>query len=802
MVLFPPQHQQARHPFGVLVLSFAAGIWGQRWAGIPPGALIVAGGVLFLAAFRFRKYDVFFLLILLLFATMGMLRYAHWHKAHLQLPYLTHLPLQIDELVVTLRSVQAGKRWRAIGSLEEMRRNGSAIPMTGGALIYFPYRFTGDPAPGQRLLCKNVQLEPLPAPRNPGQFDYGAYLRDRGIAAQVHLRDAAQIRPASPARVFSPESVIFYPARKFLSHKLDAHFTPAAAGVLKALLLGVREDLPRDIREDFQNAGVMHVLAISGLHVGFVGWIIYWLLSFLPVYFKTRNWLTMGFLFAYMFLTGSNPPVVRATLMAALFFTALNLERRGALWNYLFAAAFLILLIQPQQLFWVGFQFSFAAVMAIVYFYPHLSGWFRPLFDRIDREETKVRLNRWVVAPFGVTLAAQIGTVPLGMYYFHKFSLISFFLNLIIIPFTGVIVMAGFAFLGLSLFSDLLAGWFAAGGEILLCGMTRLVQGAAGLPGAFFNITAFAWADIGVYLAVVLLVFRWNHPPARRWLTAASLALLMISGSRHLAVPPAFDLVLLDVGQGDAALIHTPQQKTVLIDAGPADADWSAAEWAIIPAMQHLNTARIHRLFISHPHLDHFGGVFRLLRYARVDTVYFPPLPVVAPPVDSLLQTLAAAGIPQRILRSGEVVSIDPETRVYVLGPFESHARYTVPSGKNVNNGSLVLLMKHRDQTLLFPGDAEAEAEAGLRSWGRVLRSDFLKVGHHGSETSSTPGLLSLVRPRFATISAGQWNRFGHPSPIVIRRLQTIRAEVFRTDRDRAIWLRIRNGEWERVFWE
>jgi len=195
------------------------------------------------------------------------------------------------------------------------------------------------------------------------------------------------------------------------------------------------------------------------------------------------------------------------------------------------------------------------------------------------------------------------------------------------------------------------------------------------------------------------------------------------------------------------------------------------------------------------------GGTFDLLRYIHVDSTYVPPTGFSYKWNDSLMHALKKKAIPYRVLRLGDRVIIDKETRAYVLGPGPEFSNTKDPSGQNLNNNSLVLLIRFRDQSLLFPGDAEREAENSLIPWENFLKSDFLKVGHHGSKTSTTDPFFSLVHPRYASISVGEGNHFGHPSENVIRRLRNNGSKVFRTDKDRAIWFQIRNNKWKRVQW-
>lgn len=797
----------AKMPFLPLCIAFTAGILAERFFSI--SLFFSAGAFSALAIFTviafFKKIlpgEKITWLFLLLFFLMGTIRLSLWKEKNLNLPYQTHLPLQADSVKISVISVEKGLRTRAVANLQELRSDSVSVKTAGKLLIYFPYQYRRAILPGQVLYLIDAGIDPLPEPRNPGQFDYDEFLRWRGIIAQCKIEDSLQVFLENSAPAFSLENRFFYPLRQRLVDKLEYHFPPSAAGFLKALLLGAREDLSSEVIEDFQKAGVMHVLAISGLHVGFVALIFYIALSFFPIYFKRRNILVIFLLICYMFLTGNSPPVVRATLMAAFYFLAINLERKGAVYNYLFAAAFIILLFQPQQLFWSGFQFSFAAVLSIVYFYGKLEPPAQKALESIGNEKWRHRLRTGIVVPLLISLAAQLGTVPLVMHYFHILSLVSFLLNIVVIPYIGIIVALGFLFLLLSFLSGVLAELLANFLSFLIGILIKLVSGAANLPGAYLNIPAFGALEIFIYLSLILLLFNLRKEALRRFLAISAAVLLAAWGIIRLLEQPALNLLVLDVGQGDSALLTTPAEKVILIDTGPANDYHSAADAAIIPAMQHLGIKTVNYLFISHPHLDHLGGTFRLLQYAALDSVFLPPAAGSYYWNDTLLQVLDRSAIPHRFLKTGDRVEIDPETRVYVLGPFPQLLETPVPKDDNLNNNSLVLLLKHRDHTVLFAGDAEAEAEIYLQLWREMLKSDFLKVGHHGSNTSTTEDFLAFISPQFASISSAENNKFGHPSPKVLRRLSAYGSEILRTDRQKAIWMRLKKGRWERVAWE
>ena len=795
-------------PFAPVALGVASGIALQHFLQLPATLLWSIAATLFgalLVLKHNKQFTAFWLpLLCLMFVVMGSMRYAIWQQ-HTTPLFFRQLPLTLSVAEGKVLEIYEGagssqrRSIRLALALQAIEHNNHRYPLSGNILGYLPEK-VDDLRPGHHIAIKNITIDSLPTPRNPGRFDYGAYLRSRGICATFRIHETADLQIVADAPIYDVEFHWLYPLRQRLCHKLDNNFSPQIAGILKALLLGVRNDLDRDIREDFQNAGVIHVLAISGLHVGFVVLFLHMLFRLLPLYFKWRYALTILCLAGYMLLTGSNPPVVRATLMAAIFLAGFILERRGNIYNYLFAAATIILLIQPQQLFWIGFQFSFVAVGSILYFLPRLNHFCQPLLDRIDNNQYRELISQYLITPFNVSLAAQIGVMPLTMYYFHKLSLISFAINPTIILATALAVAGGFAFLVIQFFGTIVTQILAVLLSHYLAGMIWVVHQAANIRGAYLNIARFSLWDVAAYCLAVFWLFYFKNLRMRPFF-AAMLFCTVGLGLASSASSPALEMLVLDVGQGDAILLKTPSQKALLVDAGPAGESWSSGEIAVLPAAQTLQITSLRGLFITHPHWDHYGGAFSLIGKIPIDTVYLPPIPLPLP-FDSLITALDSANIPVRYLCAGEVVVVDPYTKLYVLSPDSTLSRYRDDDGSSINNSSLVILLKHQQTGILLTGDAEAAAEARLRRWQYFLRCDILKVGHHGSATSSTPAFLSYSKPKIACISVGKFNRFGHPDPVILRRLNTIGAQIYRTDRQQAIWLRYENQAWRRIFWK
>ncbi len=540
--------------------------------------------LLFLCAIVKSRSRGFIIAILLLFFFLGAARWSLYRSQNLEEKWLPLLPLRQVTISGKVTSFDERDVSRAVLELSGLRAGGREFPVRGKVLVYFSRFFQPKISPGQRLTIVGVDLSRPPMPRNPGQFDYANYLYRRGIAAQcrVKSRDQLSITGEHP---FWGINNLFHRARQTLQRKITDHFSRKTAGFLTALLLGNRALLNKGVQSDFQNAGVIHVLAISGLHVGFVALIIGGLLALFPIYFKHRNYLLILFLLLYMKLTGSAPPVQRATIMAIIVLAGINMERRYQISNGIGTAALLILTLHPQQLFWVGFQISFAAVLSIVLFTRKIEKLFQPLTQKFSNPTVRRFVAKWIFLPLAVSAAAQLGTLPLIAFYFHKISLVAFFLNLIVIPYIGVLVGAGLLFLAISLISNTAAGWVAIVLGKGVHWLIALVHLSAHLPFAYLAVPSVGHLLLFFYFSLIFAVFFWNRETVRYIFLWTALLLLVGKLVAGWYLAPELNLIALDVGQGDATLIQTPANKFILVDDGPATPHSSAADYAVKPVI-------------------------------------------------------------------------------------------------------------------------------------------------------------------------------------------------------------------------
>jgi len=622
---------------------------------------------------------------------------------------------------------------------------------------------------GDRVILHGELLSPMP-PTNPGQFDYKSFLERKKIFYVLTVKEenscAVIERDAgSPVRSFA------YRVSGKIEALIDRFWGSCREGsLLKAILLGERGDVDAEINETFVATGTVHILAISGLHVGLLASLFIIFFKFLRVPF--RVWVVpLALLLAfYCVMVDNRPPVVRATVMMLVYLAGRLLRREPDILNSLAFAALLLLAVEPADLFDTGFQLSFVSVASIVYC--------MPLFEKRAAGENRVKA--YIRAGLLVSLAACLGSAPLVARYFNIVSPISLVANLFVIPWMFVILAASLVFIAFGLIWHPLGLIFGEASRFGFWVLVKAVSLFAKIPYAYWRVPSPPWAAIaGWYLFFYLLLNRRRfRMRTSLFVIAALLACNIAIWNRACAKSDnSLRITFLDVGKGDSAFVEFPGGPTMLIDGGDvAPYDFGRIVVGRFLASRGINSVDI--VVATHPHADHLGGLLAVLdnftvRYV-IDTGDSD-----AGPLYRQYQGLLARGVMRRItVQQGDSIRGLGDVRVDVLNP--PRTRFAAP-----NDNSMVLKLCYRGVCVLMGGDIKEEAARSLAAkYGAALSSEILKVPHHGGSLGeATQAFIQCVKPRVAVISTR--NRIVSDS--LLSSLAAAHVVVYRTDKNGAV---------------
>jgi competence protein ComEC len=639
----------------------------------------------------------------------------------------------------------------------------------------------------ERIVLQGI-IEPFPFQRNPGEFDYGRYLILNDIQGVITVYGLNNVLLGELVERQSWNQYVFIVQKKLFRIIENLH-NARHASFIKGIIFGNRSDIPRDVKQSFMDTGTIHILAVSGSNVAFVAFMFFAVFGFLRLPKRGVVLLTIVGLVFYMLVTGSSPSVVRATIMAIVILVGTSIERRVDIYNSVSIAALILLLWNTNTLFDVGFQLSFAAVLSIIFFYPRLEN----LIERIQNRFDELKVMNPVLKLFAVSLAAQIGTIPFTAYYFGRISIISLIANIFVVPLSGLITYVGFAEVLSSVICKGIASLYATVNDFLVWFLLGFVKQAASVSFAYVELWKVNIAIIAAYYGVVIASCTLKKRAIVFYLIVFSLLTCNYYVYQRIWMKNNSNLRItaIDVGQGDAILIETPQKKNILIDAGPASLNNNSGNRIIVPLLKHTGIANLNDIIITHLHNDHIGGLESIVKSISVGSIIYPTF------INSLTHLPEIIRLRWSSTNSGSQIQIDSTIRIYVFHP----SRQATSSG-NMNNTSIVIKVVYGKTSILFNGDAEAEVEHKLiQRYKNILTSDIFKVAHHGSATSSSEEFLKAVKPQYAIISVGKNNRFSHPSPMIIKRLRSHKIAVHRTDYSGAIVFESDGENWHLINW-
>jgi competence protein ComEC len=729
-----------------------------------------------------------------------------------------------------------------LDSIEEVTPDISRmIPIAGGVRVTILSQDGALPAVdcGDKVEMP-LRLKPPERYRDPGAWQYADYLLAQGISAHgsVHtnkLRIIARSSASLQCRMYSAQTWASDRTLRLVDSAANGHLPTAMrlteddAGMLNAMIFGDRTRLDHSVRIGFERTGSFHLFVVSGMHVALLAGIVVWAMQRLRINRWVATFATLTLMTAYALLTGFGTPVQRALLMTAVFLFTRLLSRESSVLNALGAAALAELVLSPGSLFEASFQMTFLAIVAIAgiaiplgerTFLPHARAsrklrelWMDPVLPP-QLAQFRVMLRMWGEALAGAfgrwtrnlpeyivrssfflaeliligLVAEMVMALPMAI-YFHRATLFALPANILTVPIVSFLAPVAVITFCAALVSPWIAILPSATTALLLHGIVWTIGQVSHLHTADLRVPAPVWW-IAAFAVAVWALCCWAVRRSRRWAWLVAFTLPLVLLVILWPEPPVvslgqLEITAIDVGQGDSLFVAGPKGGTMLIDAGgpvggvteaaAATSAFDTGEEVVSPYLWSRRIRKIDVLVLSHAHSDHMGGMAAVMRNFRPRELWVSIDPDSEAYRD-LLHEAAELGVKVQHLRTGRQMEWDG-THISVLSPQPGYTN----AGEPVNDDSLVLRMDYGKASVLLEGDAEAPSEQQMLAHG-LTPVTLLKVGHHGSRTSTTPQFFAALTPKDAVISVGAGNTFGHPRPEVIERIASAKTRLYRTD--------------------
>ena len=701
------------------------------------------------------------------------------------------------------------QRWQA----------GRPVPATGKILL--TVRFLSGAWQYGDMVRLDVRLR-VPRFHTPGSFDYVGYLARRDIFLSAFVWDDAEITKIGthPKQYAGALRSWLEHTRRTIGTFFDSQLDSHTAAILRALIIGDASRISQELRETFARAGVAHVLAISGLHIGLVAAAAYgawwWLLGRSQTILLRYSMpqlaalLTMPPVLLYAGLAGGRVSTWRAVIMVFVYLMSIVLGRQHEVYRSLALAALLISIIWPGAVLEVSFQLSFVSILVIFVGMARFNVWWEKLSDRLLLQLRPQRewLLRWSATYVLVSSCAIIGTAPITAAHFNQIAIAGLFANLFVVPLLGsATVILGLAAAGLLFVHAGLASLIVGGAGMIIHLATWLVEGISAWSYASFRVVTPTFFEL-ILIYGLFACLRLHFAPARPSLKPTpsltpnpqsltpiqyllpALLVLFLADCTYWTWQRFFRqdmrVTFLDIGQGDAAVVEFPGSHVMVIDGGGfASRTFDSGQAIIAPFLWDRKIAHIDTLVMSHPQLDHYGGLTFLAKNFGPNAFWSNGEETDSQRFKNLKHALQQAQTSVRALCRDSSPRDQSGVHIAILHP------PCQAVGLDTNNASLVLRLSHGEIDFLFSGDVEAAGERVLlaadTSLSREILSEILKVPHHGSRTSSTPEFITAVSAEVAVASLGFHNRFRFPAPEVVQRYRAQGIEVLRTDQAGAV---------------
>lgn len=650
--------------------------------------------------------------------------------------------------------------------------------------------------------------------RNYKGFDYSQYLKQLKIYGTIKS-EKIQVLEQNQANKFFQISnqisnKIILNTKKILKEETSS--------ILLGLILGDKQDIDEETQENFRNASMSHILAVSGMHVAYV--ILGINLIFKGLIGKRNtNILNIIILILYMFITNFSPSITRAGIMGIIVLFSKLIYRKNDIYTSISISLLLILIYNPFLIQNLGLQLSYGGVVGIVIFNKSILKFLKNIKvkNKVYKYKIKPKIQKYldkIKEIISVSISVQIAILPIILYNLNTFNPYFLITNLVLSLVVGPIVILGFLFIIIACLivpiAEIISPVMSAGIKIL-----NSISNIGKIPfSKIYVATPSLFSILIYYLSLIALFFSYNiyssKKPNKTQIRVKNLVALMKIKLRQNKqkvkclltiiiflifainlIPQNLKINFIDVGQGDSSLIITPQNKTILIDGGgSSSSDFDVGKSTLIPYILDRGFTKIDVVIISHFDQDHIGGILTVLQELKVGKVYISKQTEKSENYEKFLEIVNDRKIKVYEVVAGNVIHIEKNLYFDILWPTESQIITNV-----INNNGIVCNLHYKNFSMLFTGDIEEISEKEiLKLYSQnknLLKANILKVGHHGSKTSSTSEFLDVVKPQVAVIGVGKNNKFGHPNDGVLQRIKDLNCKIFRTDLNGEISIKV-----------
>lgn len=652
---------------------------------------------------------------------------------------------------------------------------------------------------GNKIKLEGTYIKPSKS-RNYRGFDYSNYLKTENIYGTIEQNGKIElIKEKNINYLF----INLYKVKNKIIKNINNKFPEETRGVVLGILLGDKSSIEEDVRQNFADSSLSHILAVSGTHISYVVICISVLFKKLKLNKNIRKVLTSLVLFMYLYLVDFSVSATRAVIMSTIVIMQMLFYRKQDTITTIAFSSIIILINNPYSILNIGFLLSYGGTIGIILFVNRIS--------IESKEDFFQRFKSYLKDICIVTISAQTIIMPIIIYYFNTISFTFIISNIIASLIIGPIIMIGLVIIAISFFKIPIISLIIRFYNILIVILVRTADIISKIPMSKIYLKTPTTLEIIFYYSVVFLIAlliyikKSNRKFIKKtiqidiynlknfFINNRNKVLIFISivsliSITSIKIPKELKINFIDVGQGDSCLITTPQNKKVIVDSGGSES-YDVGKNVLLPYLLDKRITKIDYIMISHFDTDHCKGFEYVLENIKVKNVIISKQSESSENFKQIMKIIRKKRINLIIVQKETKIKIDNFTTVDILSPqSESIA-------DNMNDNSIVAKFEAYNFSILFTGDASEKIEKELIKEKINLKSDILKVSHHGSKTGTSEEFLKSVKPKIALIGVGENNKFGHPTKDVIKRLTENKIKIYRTDTDGEIRIKIKKSK-------